>query len=149
MSFLEKAGGEPLPAHLAKLITPEDMSQGIIPGAEDQGGLPLIYLLQTGSPPCLQRTDTYMEGATAGRFLLSGADNPIRDTIDIVLALMVSSWINFAAGRGGFLGRYLHKPAGARMYLDEGRRPIWTLEDGSVLQQTRECYGIVDGLPYM
>ena len=80
-------------------ITEQDAGLGVSFKAEDQL-LPLIYVLQNGSPVVDKRGDSYVPGAEPGHFWLRNAVNPIRNGDGAALLLFqlksVRTWIGMA-----------------------------------------------------
>jgi hypothetical protein len=75
----------------------QDSGAGVSFKPEDQL-LPLIYVLQTGSPAVEKRGDSYVEGANPGDFWLRNAIIPIRNGEEGIIAIpveMVRTWIEW------------------------------------------------------
>ena len=73
---IQKTRGE-LPAELL-VDTEKDAGMGVSFKQEDQL-LPLIYILQSGSPAVDKRGDNYIDGAEPGDFWLRNALDPIKN----------------------------------------------------------------------
>lgn len=137
-------------------ITEQDAGLGVSFKAEDQL-LPLIYVLQNGSPVVDKRGDSYVPGAEPGHFWLRNAVNPIRNGEEGIIAIpteMVRTWIEWLPNRGGFVARHDTTPSDAVMRSirgDDGRERQMQVrsESGNILQDTREFYLLVDGQPYV
>jgi hypothetical protein len=134
----------------------QDSGAGVSFKPEDQL-LPLIYVLQTGSPAVEKRGDSYVEGANPGDFWLRNAIIPIRNGEEGIIAIpveMVRTWIEWLPNRGGFVARHDSPPEDMTQRTvrgDDGRERQSLVRGGSgnIVQDTREFYLLVDGQPYV
>jgi hypothetical protein len=137
-------------------LTEQDPGAGVSFKTEDQL-LPLIYVLQTGSPAVEKRGDAYIEGAEAGDFWLRNAIKPIRKGESGIIAIpceMFRTWIEWLPNRGGFVARHDSPPEDMtnRIIRDDNGREKQILVrsgTGNLIQDTREFYLLVDGQPYV
>lgn len=144
-----------LPTDLVDL-TEKDAGQGVSFKQEDQL-LPLIYVLQTGSPCVNKRGDAYIQGAEPGHFWLKNSLQPIRDGSEGITAIeceMFHTWIEWLPNRGGFVARHDKPPEDTvqkSVRDDSGReRQVLTRSgNGNLIQDTREFYILVDGQPFV
>jgi hypothetical protein len=145
---------QPMPAELLDQSA-QDAGRGVSSRPEDQL-IPLIYVLQNGSPACDRRAATFIEGAEPGHFMLRGAVEPIRDGRTGIIAIpcnMVRCWLEWLPGRQGLVGRH-NKPPGdieIKTIRDGGyeRQSLVRSTNNNLVQDTREFYLLVDGAPYM
>jgi hypothetical protein len=141
--------GVPLPADLTDLTTP-DAGKGVSTKAED-AIVPLITVLQNGSPQCDKRGPEYIDGAEPGKFWLRGAVDPIRDEIIAIPCAMAHTWMEWLPDRQGFAARHEEEPSDVEVKPAGGtsKRPILVRPNGNVVENVREVYVLVDGQPYM
>jgi hypothetical protein len=144
-----------VPAELLE-ATEKDAGLGISFKPEDQL-LPLIYVLQTGSPICDKRGENHIEGAEPGHFWLRNSLDPIKDGEEGIITIpceMQRTWIEWLPNRGGFVNRHDAPPIDmktAKIRGDDGREKTVLVLDGSgnIIQDTREFFLLVDGQPYV
>lgn len=146
---------EQVPAELLEQ-TKQDAGMGISFKPEDQL-LPLIYVLQTGSPIVDKRGDNHIEGAEPGHFWLRNSIDPIKDGEEGIVAIpceMQRTWIEWLPNRQGFVARHDAPPRDIKTSTvrgDDGReRQILVRGDsGNTIQDTREFFLLVGGQPFV
>jgi hypothetical protein len=146
---------ESLPAELLE-VTKTDAGMGVSFKQEDQL-IPLIYILQTGSPAVDKRGDNYVEGANPGDFWLRNAITPIangEEGIVVQPCEMARSWIEWLPNRQGFVARHDNPPPDmeSRKERDDSGRERTILvrgENGNIIQDTREFFLLVNGQPFV
>lgn len=160
----EETRTELQPMSGGKLVIPEDLldvidqddEKGVSFKAEDQL-LPLIYVLQSNSPACGKRTESYIEGAEPGHFWFRNALVPIVNGeigFDAIPCKMIHTWIEWRPNRGGFAGRHDAEPSDCQDQMvrgDDGKeRKIRVRKsNGNTVVETREFYLMVNGRPYV
>lgn len=130
--------------------------RGISFRPEDQL-LPLIYILQSGSPIVEKRSESYIPGAEPGHFWLRNAIQPIRSGEEGISAIpvdMKETWVEWLPNRGGFVARHEAPPIDMMTKMirgDDGRErsALVRRDSGNIISDTRELYIIVDGDPYV
>jgi hypothetical protein len=133
-----------------------DAGLGVSTKSEDQI-IPLLNVLQTGSPICNKRGEAHVEGAEAGKFWLRGALSPIRDGLTGIEAIpcgMVRKWVEFLQARGGYVGEHEKPPADVepRISTDEnGNEKTVQVRrgNGNLIVDTRQVYLLIEGAPWM
>jgi hypothetical protein len=123
--------------------------QGVSDRPEDNL-IPLIYLLQDGSPQVKKREPKYIEGAEAGDIILTNLKRLYKGSTGIVfqpVAFTVDwgEWIKRDKG-GGFVARHTSRPPNALEVPDpkaQGRRMLWEMPNGNDLIETRNHYGYI------
>jgi hypothetical protein len=132
-------------------IAVADAGRGISTDPADQS-LPLIYILQTGSPACEKRGADYIDGAEPGHFLLRGATDPIRSGVEGIVAIncgMRRAWLEWLPDRGGYADRHDRQPDDVVLH-DDGRKPRLIRRDSkNVIEETREVFLLIEGRPYL
>jgi hypothetical protein len=143
-----------LPAELRDLAK-QDAGKGMSFKLEDNL-LPLIYVLQTGSPVCNKRSAEHLGDAEPGHFWFRNALDPIHSGIegfDAIPCWMERKYLEFRPNRGGYVTEHDHEPADAAMKTvqgDDGHpREVLVRANGNVIQDTRQFYLLVDGVPYV
>jgi hypothetical protein len=119
--------------------------------SRDDNIIPLIYILQKGSPQIEERSDNYVKGAKPGEFWIRGTDNIFSGTTGILVqpCAFLKCWIEWGPRRGdGFKGRHNFRPDDARekQIKDEQGRPriVWARPNGNIVVETREHYVLID-----
>ena len=151
---IQKTRGE-LPAELL-IDTEKDAGMGVSFKAEDQL-LPLIYILQSGSPAVDKRGDNYIDGAEPGDFWLRNALDPIKNGEEGIIAIpceMTRAWIEWLPNRQGFVARHDTPPSDMKTSIvrgDDGRERQALVRgvNGNIIQDTREFFLLVDGQPFV
>jgi hypothetical protein len=122
--------------------------------AEDQL-IPLIYLLQQGSPQVDKRGNKYMQDAEPGDFFLRTALNPIRSGltgIEVQPCEMLRKWIEFLPNRGGYVTEHDRPPADleSRISSENGIEKIVQVRrsNNNIIQDTRQFFVLVEGKAY-
>ena len=108
----------------------EDAGQGVSTAAEDNI-VPLIYVLQAGSPQVNKRNEAYIEGAEPGFIWLRNAPRPIVDgEVGFLFQPChffrdVGEWIprNPDGSGGGFVARWSEMPADATEIVPDPAKP--------------------------
>jgi hypothetical protein len=143
-----------LPVELME-VTEKDAGMGVSFKAEDQL-LPLIYILQSGSPAVDKRGDNYVDGAEPGDFWLRNAIEPVKNGeqgIIVIPCEMQRAWIEWLPNRQGFVARHDAPPIGMKTSVirdDNGReKQVLITDGGNIIQDTREFFLLVDGQPYV
>jgi hypothetical protein len=137
-------------------VTEQDAGLGVSFKPEDQL-LPLIYVLQTGSPVVDKRGDSYIEGAEPGNFWLRNSLEPIRDGEEGIITIpceMTRTWIEWLPNRQGFVARHEQPPTDMVTRTQRGddgreRQMLVRSESGNIIQDTREFYLLVEGQPFV
>lgn len=148
-----------LPAELADEML-KDAGRGLSTAQEDNI-VPLIYILQSGSPQAKPKDPEYIEGAEAGFIWLRNAQQPLVDGQTGILFQLCSvskslnEWRPRNSG-GGFVGRHDDMPEDARQVEDpqNPNRLRWLRRNGNEIMDTWSHAGFVlkaDGgaLPYI
>lgn len=141
-------------------IYEEDKGKGLSTAPEDNQ-IPLVYILQSGSPQINARKPEYLEGASSGMFWLRNNVNPlVKGEVGMIFQHCVfkkswGEWVPRDAG-GGFAGRHERLPADA--VVKEGWEDMTFKRhcrpNGNDLVETHEHIGYVfleDGraMPYV
>jgi hypothetical protein len=136
-----------------KLLMKQDAGRGVSTAAEDNI-IPLIYLLQAQSPPCLKQKPEYIKGAVAGMIWPRGSKILIDGEevgLPVIPVAFRKWWMEWGAERGdGLFGRYEYdataenkgRPDDAQ-WVEDPKKPgsgkgQWVRESGHVLVETRE-----------
>jgi hypothetical protein len=132
-----------------------DAGRGVSHRPEDSI-LPLIYVEQTGSPHVDKRSPDYIEGDAPGNFRLSNAPNPIRngvEGIEVIPCEMRRVFIEWRPNRQGFVAEHAEMPADAVPKIifdgDGKQREKLVRSSGNILEETRQFYLLLDGMPYV
>jgi len=136
--------------------TEQDSGLGVSFKAEDQL-LPLIYILQAGSPAVDKRGDNYIEGAEPGDFWLRNAIVPIRNGVKGITVIpcgMLRAWIEWLPNRQGFVARHADPPPdmdSQKIRGDDGREreALVRSGNGNIIQDTREFFLLIDNQPFV
>jgi hypothetical protein len=128
--------------------------RGVSTKAEDQL-IPLIYLLQKGSPQCDKRGNKYVQDAEPGDFFLRGDLRPIRSGVtgvEVQPCEMRRLWVEFFPNRGGYVTEHDRPPGDleSRISNENGIEKIIQVRrsNGNVIQDTRQFYVLIEGQPY-
>lgn len=147
-----------LPTALAERMA-RDAGKGVSTRQEDNL-VPIIYLLQKGSPQVNKRDDAYVDGAEAGDIFLRNAPSPLIDGEEGMIfqpAFFDHCWNEWRPrkGGGGFVACHYQLPAD----VEEGRHPenkdkvILVRPNGNEVIETRRYMGLVHmgdaRLPYV
>lgn len=148
-----------LPADIAALAA-EDAGAGLSQAADDNI-VPLIYILQKGSPQVQQdQPETYIEGARAGDIWLRASVPPLTRGAEGILFQPCYfhsdyvEWIPRNSG-GGFVARHAEKPEDTSEVEDPNnpKRKRLIRPNGNEVVETRYHIGFVHGrgavLPYV
>jgi hypothetical protein len=151
MAKFVKATTAALPADIADLLEASD-SKGVSFDTHDLI-VPMISILQTGSPAVNATDAAFIDGASAGDFWLRGAEPPIRSGtagIEMIFCGMQHCAVEFLPNRGGFVARHATMPADVvEAQRGTGRRPSLVRTNGNVVEDVRELYVLADGQPFM
>ena len=138
-----------VPAHLAAKIAASE-GRGVST-ARDDNILPLVYVLQKGSPCVDERSEAFVPGAKPGELWVRGTEKVISGTKGWVVqpCAFLKCWIEWGAKRGdGFKARHPERPDEAEEKVvkdDQGRdQTVWAMPNGNVVVETREHY-VLDG----
>jgi hypothetical protein len=141
--------GAGVPAHLAAKLA-ASAGRGVSTAREDNI-LPLVYVLQKGSPCVDERNEGYVKGAKPGEFWVRGTEKVIsgKDGWLVQPCAFLKCWIEWGAKRGdGFKARHPERPDEAQEKMikdDQGRDQMaWVMPNGNVVVETREHY-VLDG----
>lgn len=119
----------------------QDAGKGVSTAASDNI-VPLIYILQSLSPPVLRQKQEYIPGALAGMFWMRGTKEVVdgEEGIPVILCHMNHLWIEWRQDRGGFVQRHATKPTDAEWTPDpkNPKKGQWLLENGNYVAETRE-----------
>ena len=145
---------ELIPADLAAMIA-EDSGKGISTAAEDNI-IPLIRMLQNGSPQVAPRDPSYVDGAVSGDFWFKNSAKQElvkgEEGFRFQPCYFSKCWIEWRPDRGGFAGRHLKRPQDAeeKQIINEGKEiTAWVRPNGNTVIETREHAGFADGQPYV
>ena len=115
--------------------------------------LPLIRLLQKGSPQVDERGGDYVDGARAGDFLFKNAPQEIIAG-DVGFNFWQfgfhKNWVEWRPNRGGYVGAHLEPPPEAEWRVETNKennreRKILALPNNNYLEETAYHYGLVNG----
>lgn len=136
------------PAHLAARLAASE-GRGVSTAREDNV-VPLLYVLQKGSPQTDERGDAYVRGAKAGELWVRGSEGVISGTTGVVVqpCAFLRCWIEWGPKRGdGFKARHADRPDAAEEKEtrdDQGRPQMqWVMPSGNIVVETREHYVLV------
>jgi hypothetical protein len=132
-------------------IAEQDFGLGVSDQLDDQL-LPLVTLLQQGSPQVEKRGAEYVDGAEAGAFWLrSAGSDRIRDHLDVTVCGMVRGYLEWLPSRGGFVARHSELPPDIEIGVDSGstRQKLIRKGSGNVVEEVREFLLLIDRLPYL
>jgi hypothetical protein len=128
--------------------------RGVSTKAEDQL-IPLIYLLQKGSPQVDKRGPKYVQDAEPGDFFLRGDLRPIRSGvtgIEVQPCQMLRKWVEWLPNRQGYVTEHDRPPADleSRISSENGIEKIVQVRksNNNVIVDTRQFYVLVEGQPY-
>lgn len=132
-----------LPAHLAARVH-ADAGKGVSTASEDNI-VPLIYVLQSGSPQVKKNNPDYIEGAGEGDLWLRNAPTPIVDGMKGIVVqpcYFYKSWVEWMPNRGGFVTQHpagAERPAGAveKPNPENPKKMQWVLPNGNTVVETR------------
>ncbi len=121
--------------------TSQDMSDNIVP---------LIYILQALSKPCVKGSPEYIKGAESGTIWPRGT----KDLVDGEEGILVQPvhfdkcWIEWLPDRGGFVARHKERPREATQVSDPKKpeKKIWQMPNGNTVNESREHVVIVHEL---
>lgn len=111
---------------------------------------PFLKILQANSPEVALRSEDRVEDAEPSDLLLPGLLKPVfkgTTGIKTILCTMIRDWVVWRAGRGGFVDRLRDRPADARQQLGENGRRILVRDNGDVVEETVECFLLVESAP--
>ena len=147
-------GSTAIPDHLREALA-ESTGLGVST-SQDDNIIPMVYLLQKGSPQVDERDDDYVDGAKPGEIWLKGSLNPIRSGSDGILfqpCAFEKFWVEWKPNRGGYVNRHKHCPADAEEITvknDKGEDvQVWARPNKNQLVETRYHYGFVGAEPYV
>jgi hypothetical protein len=148
-SALEKStslfpvGDTPLPAELVDVAL-KDCGRGIATTAADFTR-DQLKIAQYLSPPLDPADGLYMPELRAGQYFVQSVF--ARDSVTAIFVDYIPCHIQWAQNRGGFVARYLERPSEAVQVDKGGRWTAWAMPNGDDLTETKELYGIYDGVP--
>jgi len=144
-----------------------DAGKGVSKNADDKT-VPLIKVLQVGSPQCLRQKPEFIKDAKAGDFYIKGSLTPVisgevdKETGEGGMERVISCafkrcWLEFDGPRDDdpqFVARHEdgpdNKPAGiGGLFHPEGEKYDWQNEAGHRFTFSREHYIIYRGRPYV
>jgi hypothetical protein len=137
------AGVTPLPAELVE-VAAKYCGRGIATTAADFNR-DQMKIAQALSPPLDPNDGLYMPGLKIGQYFIPGVF--ARDSVTAIFVDYVPCWVEWGANRTGFIARYLEKPSEAIQVDKGGRWMDWTMPSGSDLVETKELFGLFDGVP--
>lgn len=154
-------GSAPLPAFMADRAK-QDAGKGTSQDAADNL-VPLIYLLQSGSPQAKKRDPAYMDGAEEGDIWLRNSGlvpEYVKGEEGILFQPCVfqKDWVEWMPNRGGYAGRHDERPAEAKEVEIQGEdgepKMVWQLPNKNQVVEVRYHIGIVhlasgQQLPYV
>jgi hypothetical protein len=163
MSDKTKPGDAPVTTSTRPVVSPElrarrqrDAGRGVSTKAEDRL-IPLLYVLQTGSPQVDQRGNNYVQDAEPGDFYLRNALQPIRSGIeglDVIPCKMLRRWVGWLPQRRGLVAEYEKPPAGTefRIIKDNSgndKEIMVQASTGHIIEDTRQFFLRIGGQSYM
>lgn len=121
--------------------TSQDMSDNIVP---------LIYILQALSKPCVKGTPEYIKGAEPGFVWARGTKDFVdgEEGIQVQPVHFEKCWIEWLPERGGFVARHKDRPAEAKQ-IEDPKKPekkIWVMPNGNTVNESREHVVLVHGM---
>lgn len=108
-----------------------DAGKGVSTAAEDNI-VPLLYVLQKGSPQIDRSEPVFIKGAKAGDAWLRGTtvfQDCEDEGLEVVPCHFSKCWIQWRANRGGFVTRHREKPSEARQVPDAKKpdKMVWRM----------------------
>lgn len=139
---LVPSGGAKLPASLAAKMK-ADSGKGVSQKQEDNL-VPMITIMQDGSPQVKKGHTKFIEDAEAGCIWLKGLDQPFIPGEEGILVQSChfdkgwTEWTPRSKG-GGFIARHAERPAGATQHTDpqNPKKKFWLLQNGNEVVETR------------
>jgi hypothetical protein len=120
--------------------------------------IPLLYILQSGSPAVAKRGNAHIPDAEAGDFWLrNAASNPIRSGITGINVLncgMVRRWVEWRPNRQGYVTEHDQPPADTEDVItrdEAGNEKVIQVRRSNkhVIEDTRKIFLLIDGMPYV
>lgn len=152
------AAGGAVPAFMAERAK-ADAGKGTSQLADDNL-VPMVYLLQSGSPQTKSRDPDYIPGAKEGDIWLKNSGlPPIDGDVGMLFqpCFFAKNWVEWKPNRGGFAGAHDERPAEAaekEIEVEGKLRKVWMLPSGNLVNEVRSHIGRVflpDGskMPYV
>lgn len=139
---LKKEAPMPVSSELADKMA-KYSGAGTSQAAEDNI-IPLIYVLQSGSPQVKKGDPARIEGAEAGDFYLRNSANPIvkgEEGLEFQPVFFYKGWVEWMPDRGGFVTQHAEKPADAK--ADPSNPNKFIRDNGNEVVETRYHGGFV------
>lgn len=155
---VETSGREVGPTNDLLKMMEQDAGRGVSTASEDNI-VPLLYVLQKGSPQCDRDDQAHIKGAKPGDFWIRGTQVVVdseEDGLEFVPCHFSKCWLQWRANRGGFAGKHATRPKDARQVPD-AKKPeklVWRMPDAKgeyndacdAVVETREYAGIITSL---
>jgi hypothetical protein len=138
------------PAEIERLMK-VDAGRGVSFKSEDTQ-LPLVHVLQSGTPVCDKRSPNYIDGAEPGHFWFRNDLNPIRNGVTGIIVVFCETrrvWVVWKGGRQGFVEQLDQPPSDMEEGRDENGKACFLLPNGNVVEDTRQCFILHEGAPYV
>jgi hypothetical protein len=140
-----------VPAALRGLLDSAKIASGFgVSDAIDDALLPLLTVLQTGSPQCNARGNEHIADAKPGSFWLRNSTTPIRDGeagIIVSPLMMMHTWNEWKPDRGGFVASHSERPTDLEI-IDDGDRNFPRLIRTSTrnnIEESRNFWMLIHG----
>lgn len=135
-----------------------DAGRGVSTASEDNI-VPLLYVLQKGSPQCDRDDPAFIKGCKPGDFWVRGTALFIDgedEGVEFLACHFSKCWIQWRANRGGFVEKHAKKPEEARQVPDAKNpdKMIWRMPNDrgeyndtcDAVVETREYAGMITSL---
>jgi hypothetical protein len=142
---LTLVGDVPPPADLVELTA--DYCGAGLAAQPDEYDRAQLKILQALSPALDPNDAFYNPEANQGDYFIAGGF--ARPRVQAIFVGGVKVWIEWGANRGGFVARYLERPAEAEQVDKGGWRSAWVTPNGNDVVETKEMYGLFDDVPAM
>jgi hypothetical protein len=145
LATMNAGAGAALPAFMADKAA-KDAGKGTSQDAADNL-VPMVYLLQSGSPQAKKRDPAYIEGAEEGDIWLKNSGLQPTEIVKGDDGLLVQpcfffkEWVEWKPNRGGYAGRHEERPADAEqkeIEVEGKLRTVWMRPNGNVVVETRQ-----------
>lgn len=131
-----------LPAHLQSLVA-ADAGKGVSTKAEDNI-VPMVYILQTGSPQVNRNKPEFIEKAKSGDIWMRASPKPIIEGESGFIfqpCFFHKAWVEWKRprGTGSFVTSHIERPAEAKEVPDpvNSKKMIWIMPNGNEVIETR------------
>jgi hypothetical protein len=104
-----------------------------------------LKIAQPLSPALDPNCGLYMPDLKVGQFFIQSVF--ARDSVQAIFVAYIPCHIEWGQNRTGFVARYLQRPSEAIQVDKGGRWSAWVMPNGNDLTETKELYGLFDGVP--